>query len=270
MKLGLGSYACAWEIGVPGSPPPEPLDVHAFLERAAALGFRLIQIADNLPLHVLTAAELAGLRRRADDLGIEMEVGTRGISIEHLEKYIRICNVLGSRLLRVVVDTADHHPNPREVVELIRRSVPRLTSAGVVLAVENHDRFPSAALAGIVREIESPNVGICLDTVNSFGSLEGPEVVVRTLGEFVVNLHVKDFQISRASHMMGFTIEGTPAGEGSLDMPWLLEQLRQAGRRFNCILELWPPPECNIADTVAKERRWVEISLANLRQLIAD
>ena len=79
-----------------------------------------------------------------------------------------------------------------------------------------------ALLADIVTSIDSPNVGICLDTVNSFGSLEGPAVVVEALGPYVVNLHVKDFSIRRHDHNMGFTLTGTPAGQGQLDLPWLL------------------------------------------------
>ena len=62
------------------------------------------------------------------------------------------------------------------------------------------------------RRSQLPYVGICLDTVNSFGSLEGPEVVIETLAPYTVNLHIKDFDIRRTDHNMGFTIFGTPAG----------------------------------------------------------
>ena len=69
---------------------------------------------------------------------------------------------------------------------------------------------------------------------------------------------------------MGFTIEGTPAGQGKLDVPWLIERLRKEGREFNAILELWTPPEASLAETVAKERNWAEMSVTYLRGLIAD
>jgi len=36
-----------------------------------------------------------------------------------------------------------------------------------------------------------------------------------------------------AGHMMGFEIAGAPAGQGMLDIPWLLGQLRAAGRDPN-------------------------------------
>ena len=137
-----------------------------------------------------------------------------------------------------------------------------------MLAIENHDRFSAGTLADIVRTLGTTWVGICLDTVNSFGSKEGPQVVVDTLGPLAINLHIKDFTIRRADHAMGFAIDGTPAGEGMLDVPWLLGELAGHGRDPNGILELWTPPEDTIAATVAKEAAWAERSVRYLRSFI--
>ena len=40
-----------------------------------------------------------------------------------------------------------------------------------------------------------------------------------------MNLHVKEFTIHRVDHQLGFVIEGCPAGQGRLDVPWLLREL---------------------------------------------
>ena len=147
---------------------------------------------------------------------------------------------------------------------------PELARAQVCLAIENHDRFPVRALARIMERVGSRHVGICLDTVNSFGALEGPEVVVEALGPWTVNLHVKDFAISRASHMMGFAVEGRPAGQGRLNIPWLIGRLRAMGRDPNAILELWTPPDAALSDTLAKEEAWAAASVEYLRRTIPD
>ena len=269
--LGIGTYAYAWSIGVPGHPfPSRPMDHTAFLRRSAELGVKLVQYADNLPLDALPPAAFDALLDEAARLGMRLEVGTRGVQPDHLRRWLAIARRCGSPILRVVVDTKDHHPAPREVVELARAVLPEFEQAGVTLAIENHDRFKAAALADIVRALDSPHVGICLDTVNSFGALEGPDVVVETLGPFVVNLHVKAFTVRRASHNMGFIVEGAPAGQGMLDLPWLLGKLRDAYRRaFNAVLELWPPPEADPDATAAKEDAWAAESIAYLRTLIA-
>ena len=270
MRLGLGSYACAWAIGVAGSRPSVPLDAVGLIRRAAELDLGLVQIADNLPLETLPAGEIAAIRRAANSAGVALELGTRGISPAHLRRMFELCGEFDCGLLRVVVDTADHHASPEEVIDAVVGLTGELERLGIVLAIENHDWFPAARLASIVEAIDSPNVGICLDTVNSFGCLEGPEFVVGALRRFVVNLHLKDFTVRRASHMMGFEIIGTPAGQGRLDIPWLLAQLRAAGRDPNAILELWPAPEHSIDATVAKEGDWARSSVQFLRTLIPD
>ena len=85
-----------------------------------------------------------------------------------------------------------------------------------------------------------------------------------------VNLHFKDFVINRASHMMGFNLEGCPAGQGRLDASWLFDTLRGLGRDCNVILELWTPPENTLEVTIAKEQRWAEESIAYLRAYMPD
>ncbi|MBN1418431.1 MAG: sugar phosphate isomerase/epimerase [Planctomycetes bacterium] len=269
MRLGLGSYACAWAIGVPDEPPARPMTAIGFLERAARLGVRVVQAADNLPLDRLSPEAFAAFERRAAELGIDVEVGTRGIGIEHLRAWVALAARIRSPILRLVVDAAAHKPSPDEVVETLRPLLPDLDRAGVTLAIENHDRFRSSALARIIERLGSDRVGVCLDAVNSFGSLEGPQAVLATLGPWVVSLHIKDFRIRRADHRMGFLIEGTPAGRGALDVPWLLHTLADLGRDPNAILELWTPPEPSVEETIEKEAAWTAESIAYLRTLIA-
>jgi sugar phosphate isomerase/epimerase len=270
MQLGLGSYACAWAIGgVPGySAPAHPLDAVGLIERAAQLGLHLVQIADNIPLEGCSNTKLENIRSAALENGITLELGTRGITPAHLSRLIDLCAFFDSRLLRVVVDTDEHKPTPGEVVSTVREMLGRLRAADVTLAIENHDRFPGSTLADIVKQVADPAVGICLDTVNSFGALEGPQTITAMLAPYVVNIHVKDFLIRRASHRMGFEIAGAPAGEGRLDIPLLISQLQEGGRNPNAVLELWPPPELDYSATVAKEEQWCQASIRYLRRFV--
>ena len=266
MRLGLGSYACAWEIGVPGFFDGQSrMDAVGFIRQTADLGLRLAQIADNIPLQTIDRAELERIREASRTSGVQLELGTRGISPEHVRLYIELCRYLDCELLRVVVDTRAHEPSPDEVVDIVRTLVPELRKAGVTLAIENHDRFPARTYVDIVERIADPAVGICLDTVNSFGALEGPEIVVNTLAPHVVNLHVKDFKIRRMPHMMGFEITGVPAGEGQLNIGWLVSVLNKAGRDPSAILELWPSPEIDFDTMITKESGWRRKSVRNLR-----
>lgn len=270
-KLLLGSYGTAWAIGVPGYPAPTtPLDVFGLLRFAAELDLQGVQIADNLPLDALDGETRRRLRDEAAQRGLLVEVGTRGIATEHLRRYIDMAAYFESPILRVVVDTAEHHPSPDEIIDLVRAVLPVLRSAGVTLAIENHDRFKVQTLADIITRLDDPQVGICLDTVNSLGALESPDRVVSVLGQFVVTLHLKEFVVRRAPHNMGFEVTGAPAGQGMLDIPWLLETLYGCGRMFNAVIETWLSPEPTMTATIDKEADWVRQSAAYLRTILKE
>ena len=270
MKLGLGSFAYAWAIGVPGFPPPRPMSAIDLVERAAELGVHVVQIGDNLPLHTLQPAQLRALEAAAQACRVDIEVGTRGIAPEHLERYLDLATRFSSRVLRVVVDTPDHRPSEGEVLSTLKPLLPSFEAQGVVLAIENHDRFAATTLARLITELNSPAVGICLDTANSLGALEGTKEVVATLAPFTVNLHVKDVIVRRSNETMGFVVEGRPAGDGMIDIPWLLQQVGSSGREHNVILELWPPKRSSLAESIATEDAWARTSVTYLRRLIAS
>lgn len=268
MRLGISSYTYNWECGIPGYPPPRRLTAAALLERAAELGVDLVQIADNLPLHELGEAELAELVRRARGLGVGIEAGTRGIAPDHLLLYLRLAERVGSPILRTVIDTEAHRPSPDETVATLRGVMGSFESAGVTLAIENHDRFRAATLLEILERTGSPRAGVCFDTVNSFGCGEGPDAVLAALAPHVVNLHVKDYAVSRLPHGRGFLIEGRPAGQGQLDIPAVLGKLREAGRDVNAILELWSMPEAEVSRAIEKEAAWAQESIRYLRTVV--
>ena len=109
MKLGLGSYTYTWAVGVPGHLPREPLTPLRLMTHALALGVRVIQFADNLPLTVLPAEERAGLARFATNNGLAIELGTRGIAdVANLLAYLEMARQLGAPFVRLVVDSAGH------------------------------------------------------------------------------------------------------------------------------------------------------------------
>lgn len=286
MRLGLGSYTFTWAVGVPGHPPRQPLTPLDLLQRASQLGVRVVQFCDNLPLATAAAdggtsaccgcnpnlsGSLGEVMAFARERGIAIQVGTRGIAdVASLLAHLELARRVESPFLRVVVDSSGHEPTPDECVSRLRPLLPRFAEAGVRLAIENHDRFTSATLVRMIEQLGPAHVGICLDTVNSFGALEGPEVVVKALAPHTLNLHVKDFTIERVSSQMGFEINGAAAGQGRLNVPWLLDQLRAAGRDVDAILELWTPPGATLDDTIAREASWVEPSVKYLRQFIPD
>ncbi|MFC5409585.1 sugar phosphate isomerase/epimerase family protein [Larkinella bovis] len=267
MQVGISTYTYGWAVGTPGHRPAPPLDETGLLDRAKAFGVHVVQFGDNFPLHELPPERIDQLRERAQTEQIQLEIGARGLTADHLERYVSLCSQLSSRLLRFVIDAPGYEPSIDTVVSLLRKAEPELRRAGITLGLENHDRLKAREFAGIIEGIGSEHVGICLDSVNSLGAGEGLEEVVDTLAPYTVNLHLKDFGIVRLPHLMGFQVDGRPAGRGMLNIPWLLETVRKNGRCQTAILEQWVVPENDLRATIAKETAWAAESIQYLRTI---
>lgn len=267
MRLGLGSYTFGWAVGVPGHELAGSLDEHGLLDKCREHGVKLLQIGDNLPLHTFDEARLVRLAGRAASEGVQLEVGARRLTLDRATQYIALARRLRAKLIRFVIDDVDYHPTPEVISEVLRQCVPLLD--GLTLGLENHDRFPAATLREMIEDAGSDRIGVCLDTANSLGAGEGLDTVLRELAPLMVNLHLKDFHIARVPHLMGFSVEGRPAGQGFLDVPRLLEQLAPFSRCATAVLELWTPPEPRLDDTIAKEAAWAVQSLKFLKPLFA-
>ena len=263
MKLGISTYTYTWSVGVPGSEPAVPWDEKKLVQKAAELEVGCLQIADNLPLHKMDQKRLLALKKMAGDLGVDLEVGARSMTPELLEQYIRIAELLDSPILRFVIDGPGFTPPVEEVIWILKGVIPELEQKGIRLAIENHDRLKAREFLRIVEESDSPCVGICLDSVNSMGAGEGIETITSILAPHTFNLHIKEFLVERHPHMMGFTIEGRPVGQGQLPLGWMLQQLGPQCQ--SAILESWTPPEPHIQDTLAKEQAWAIESLQYLK-----
>jgi 3-oxoisoapionate decarboxylase len=270
VQPGISSFAFGWAVGTPLPPSPHPFTTDALLDFAVAHRVPVIQFGDNLPLHSLSDAQLDTFSQRARAHHIAIETGARGLTPEHLARYIEISRRLDARLLRFVIDAKEHEPSVDDVIQLIRDALPALRAANLTLGLENHDRFPCATLRRLVDTLASDHVGICLDTANSLGAGEGLREVLHHLAPVCVNLHVKDFAIERLPYLMGFTITGRSLGEGMLPLPDVLSAVARHGRCATAVIETWPSPEPTPAATLAKEARWAEQGLAILRHALGQ
>ncbi|MCG7308865.1 TIM barrel protein [Brachybacterium sp. ACRRE] len=262
MDIGIGSYALFWE----GSERnPDRLGIADMIDRAAQLDCDVFQICDDARIEDADADELAALRERAARHGLRLELGTRTIDPDHLARYVAIARALDARVLRSMIQTHEVSGGIEQAVLALRTTLPLLESAGIALALETYEQLPTEDLLRVVRTLDSPLVGICLDPGNCVSALEHPDDVIDAVAPFTLDLHVKDFHFARQEGWVGFTFSGARMGEGLLDLDHELDAVYREGRRPAAIAEHWLPWQGDAATTIARERDWTEATLAALR-----
>ena len=265
--IGLGTYAFFWQHS---DRVDEPLTLRGALEATRGLDVDLFQICDFAPLESMTGREISDAAATARDLGIAIELGTKGIEPARLRRFLDIADVFDARLVRSMLFGPDSRPTMGEAEAWLRGILPSYESAGVTLALETYEQVATADLVRLVASIGSPRLGICLDPANVVARLELPGTCVELAADHVVNIHAKDFAFDRQPGWVGFTYSGAPLGEGLHDYPRLLETVRPRERgvddpEVNEIVEHWLPWQGDAETTVRTERAWTRTAIDYLR-----
>lgn len=260
--IGLSTYAFFWQIS---DRAPEPLGLEELFSRTRELGAQVFQICDYPPLQTYSDARLGDLKKSAEDLGITLELGTKGIRPEHLANYLRMADLLGAKVIRSMVNAPDHRPTLSEAEALLRASMPAYEASGVSLALETYEQLSSTDLVALVESVGSRRLGICLDPANCVANLEHPVAVIDRCAPYVANLHVKDFAFTRRGGWVGFTLEGVELGKGLLPYDYMIEKVDPEARGINQVVEHWLTWQEDYATTARLENAWNAHNLARMR-----
>jgi sugar phosphate isomerase/epimerase len=279
MKLGINSYTYMWSIGFQGANPAfpdraarpkNPLTPLGLLQKARDLGISLVQTGPNLRLEEYPETEIERFIQSAKSWGITLELGTRGLDYDHLVIQVALAKRMGASLIRTLPEINGQYAAEAKLIPpVVRKILPVLERERIKLAIEN-GKTPAADLRAALDELHSPQVGIVLDMINSLAVPEGWKEVTRLLAPYTMCVHYKDFTIKRAWHMMGFICEGTSSGKGMVETEWLFGTLKASPYDYNVIIELWPPEQPDLEDTIALEQQWAAESVPFLRNYIHE
>lgn len=255
MVMGLGSYTFRWSIGHKGLSPDLPMTPFDLLDVAADHGLRVVQYADNMPLHLLEPRALASLKAKAGELGIAVELGTQSFKAQEVEDYIAIGRTLGAKILRVALDGPDAETPIVDLSAQFKALLPKVKDAGLRIAIENHFNYPSPRLVQLLDAIDDEGVGVCLDVANSICAGEWPMETVQTLAAHTINLHLKDYVIVPEPYGVGFAIHGCPLGQGRIDCRAVLNAMPTLD--MSIILEHWLPRTDDMTVARSQEHDWL-------------
>ncbi|MET1416717.1 sugar phosphate isomerase/epimerase [Roseibium sp. HPY-6] len=267
--IGLGSFSYRWSCGFKDRVPEKPLGLLDLLGRTERLGLKLLQVADNIPLHKRDVGEVREFISATKEMNIEIELGLAGISDSTLlPKYLDYAAQLDCRLLRASLDASDISIGEEKLCSYIKSFEDSLSGVGAKLALENHFALPSRELVSLVQNLNSEQFGICLDVANSICAGEWPIETIRLLSPYTINLHLKDCRFAIDPYGVGFSIVGTPLGTGIIDVPTVLDFVGPNERGINIILEQWLPWNDDQNSLYAQEDEWALLSVKAARRFI--
>ena len=248
MLLGLHTYSLnlhgvgqAWDADFK-LPWPRQLTTFQLLDKLVELRLDGAHLDDGV-LETLEKPFLNEVGAAARERGLYLEynfsldLGGAGIGIQHdLEGAIEVSQALGSDIVKMSMDlirprpvaASRFHPDVvkqmRGVITLLKSAAPMAKNAGVRIAVENHCDSFSEEILWILDEVNSPQVGACIDTANAFHVTEDPMTAIRNLAPRAFTNHFRDDRIEFKRD--GFRFTGTSIGEGDLDMKGAFEVIK--------------------------------------------
>lgn len=251
-KLGMHSYTLhlsgcgeSWGFQSAG-------EIHAF-ERILTLD-KLMELAVEEGIDVLhitpvdldndtSPGHLAEVKALSEKLGVELELNVSfnapcdpRVNMT-IEQAIEVGHAIGANLVKFSMDT--EHPEklshscmcPEVMVQLadialkFKKAIPLIEKYGMKVAVENHCDAWADEVIWLVKELDHPLIGACLDTMNAQNMTEGLRSAIEKMAPYCYCVHFCDTKIvvdPDGVHSYGCTL-----GEGSIDLVKVMNTLRR-------------------------------------------
>lgn len=259
MAIGISTYAWMWRLS---KRVASRVTLEQALEGSAELGATVFQICDYEPLESFSAQQLRALRLLANRYHMTLELGTKGIDPQRLERYLQLAQELEAPLLRTMTHRNQDKPTLEQAKQRLEATMSAFIQQGITVCLETYEQVSTRDNLELVRHVNSPLFGICLDPANCIAALEMPDDVVAQTAPYVLNWHVKDFAFSRRDGWIGFTLAGCPLGEGLLRYDDIWKQVKPQTRGVNQIIEHWLPWDDDTRLLCEKEAAWTKHSMA--------
>ena len=272
MKLGLFSYSYHLAFGAHEVfRPKQRMDLFGFIERIREIGFDGFQID---PMHLASRddAYLERIVSAAREGDLYIEHATTGVEAAHMLHELEVAKKLGSPLLRTYLGfdryqrSIDVRAEIAKAASALAKVAPRAQELGIRIAVENHCDLTANELLGLIEQVGSPAVGVCVDLGNFLIHREDPVQAVSTLASHVVTTHFKDYALKMEN--WGFKAFGVALGDGMIDIKAILDILKKESKLDRIMLEIPVEKEESESATLAKEDDFVRRSARYAREVL--
>ncbi|WP_283673190.1 sugar phosphate isomerase/epimerase family protein [Butyricicoccus sp. Marseille-Q5471] len=122
-----------------------------------------------------------------------------------------------------------------EKYELFRAAIPMIEEFGMQIAIENHTDTFADEILWLVDKLCHPLIGTCVDTMNPLQVIENPHDAMEKMLPRAFCCHFSDDII--VVDPLGVHDIGAPHGQGSMDCPLMVRQIREKSPMDRIILE---------------------------------
>ena len=207
-----------------------------YLDYCARQGAKVVHFSEVRFIGGLEPANLRKVRAKAEELGIELEIGMMsicptsksfkaeaGTAEEQLSRMIDSASTVGSKIVRAVLGTMDDRktaPIARHIeatAKVLRNVRSKAMDKNIKIAIENHaGDMQGHELKTLIEAGGKDFVGACLDSGNPLWVLEDPHVTLDTLAPYVLTSHVRDSAVWKVPE--GAAVSWVRMGEGNVDI----------------------------------------------------
>jgi len=205
------------------------------MDFAAKWNVKVVHFSEIRFLGNLEPDNLKKVRARADELGLDLEIGMRsicptsamfdkaqGTAEEQLARMIDAAKILRSPIVRAVLGSAADRKTGIEkhiesMIAVLKNSRSKVMDGGVKVAIENHaGDMQARELKSLVEGAGPEFVGVCLDSGNPVWTIEDPHLTLDTLAPYVLTSHMRDSALWNTPE--GAAVRWTRMGDGNMGM----------------------------------------------------
>ena len=289
MRLGMHSYTLhLWGLGqnwgIQAEPRPKDITLMRLMDLAVEWGLDGLHIT-GADLETRDDKRLEEVAAAARDHGLYLEYNC-SLNEEFdprlndtFEHAAYVAHKLGAELVKWSLDIRRDRPlygscfNPtvmRQLADIhdqIIAALPTIEKYNMPQAIENHTETYADEILWLVDSVNHPLVQVCVDTVNSFGVLEGPEAAVKKLAPRAICNHFCDHQLSRDQY--GCRFHGVAIGDGDIDVQKAVDIIRKESPTDKITFEIeWDMENDTLEEAKAKQLDACKRSIKYLRDVL--
>ena len=281
MKVGIDSYCFHrffGEVYPHQTAPEESMTMQGFLALAKELDVDGVSL-ESVFFPSFEEAWFKDLKAQLDDYGFDrvyawghpdgLEAGKNRDEYDNMVAQIKNAKLIGADVMRVVASSLmfrfePHGPQIDILVDWFKDAVKVAEEYDVKLAVENHLDYTSDECVELLERVDSPYLGLNLDTGNFLRLLDDPIDGTRKLADKVFATHIKDLKPVKGLNVTEwYFFSSTPVGDGLVDNQKIAQLLYDANYQGFLAMEM----DSLHPDYENQEHEAVTISVKNLKEI---